>query len=515
MADIKTFDLSDKDLQIGDIFTPIKWGKFAVEKFGIFQKWIEGASIFDPTMGDGNLLEALISYGLSKGYSLNSLPVKNLYGNELNTHYYSQALSKFSKKYDIDMTSNFTNDDILILQPKKYDIIFGNPPWQNFVDLPESYKEQIKSYFFKFDLIGKSSQQLLLGGSRIDIAALIIQIVIKDFLKQNGEAIIFTPLSLFLNDGANKNFRNYRIGDVKYSAESIFDFNDEDVFDGIYTRYCLSHFIRNKSTKFPIPYFRSENGTWVEYIAKPLFGDTDPLSILPKGEDSDLKNIKYIVIKKESTPRQGVNTCGANNIYFFNTLTRVDNNLVRVSNKSKNKILLPKKFVFPLITAKEFKDKAPYPSKWVLLPYNSNGKPLEWKQIEMFPELKTYLEENRETLQNRKGVMINAIFKRGYWWALLGVGKYNFFPYKVVWEAYGKKTFRPTIFEGYWQANQSLQAFIPVKNISEAERIKSELSDGQIEAYLLSLKMEGTMNWAQPGKIKKIIRYQEEPPTLF
>jgi len=27
--------------------------------------------------------------------------------------------------------------------------------------------------------------------------------------------------------------------------------------------------------------------------------------------------------------------------------------------------------------------------------------------------------------------------------------------------------------------------------------------------------MEGTMNWAQPGKIKKIIKFEEESLTLF
>jgi hypothetical protein len=111
--------------------------------------------------------------------------------------------------------------------------------------------------------------------------------------------------------------------------------------------------------------------------------------------------------------------------------------------------------------------------------------------------------------------MLNAMLKRGHWWAMLGVGEYNFFPYKVVWEAYGKSSFNPTIFKGRWQANQSLQAFIPLKTLSEAKKIHSELSDKQIENYLLSLKMEGTMNWAQPGKIKKIIKYVEDFPSLF
>lgn len=514
MADIKTFDLSDKDLQIGDVFTPLKWGEFAIAKFDVFSKWINGASVFDPTMGEGNLLEALITYGLAKGYAIDKLPTNRLYGNELNTYYFNEALNKFKEKYGLDMNANFTNDDFLRLNPEKYDIVFGNPPWQNFVDLPDTYKEQIKSYFFKFDLIG-NSQNLLLGGSRIDIAALIIQIALKDFLKQNGEAIIFMPLSLFLNDGANRNFRTYSIGEVKYSVESVFDFNTEDVFGGIATRYGLSHFRRDKNPFFPIPYFRNENGSWIEYKAKPMFHETDPLSIISNKEGESFDNIKPVTIKKESSPRQGINTCGANDVYFFNTLTEVSDQLVSVSNKIKDNVLLPRKFVYPLISSKEFKTENTSPSKWVLLPYNSNGKPLEWKQIQMYPELEAYLDDNIEILKGRKGVMLNAILSRGQWWAMLGVGEYNFFPFKIVWEAYGKTNFNPTIFEGSWQANQSLQAFIPVKTLLEATRIQKELSEKQIENYLLSLKMEGTMNWAQPGKIKKIIKYEEESLTLF
>ncbi len=512
--DIKTFDCSDKDLQMGNVFTPLKWGEFAIHKFDIFSKWMKGATVFDPTMGEGNLLEALLTYGLGKGYTIAHLPTKRLFGNELNTSNFNKALCKFRERYGLDMSANFTNEDFLQLRPQKYDIVFGNPPWQNFVDLPASYKEQIKSYFFKFDLIGKN-QNLLLGGSRIDIAALIIQIALKDFLKQNGEAIVFMPLSLFLNDGANRNFRTYSIAEVKYSVESIFDFHKEDVFAGVATRYGLSHFFRDKKTSFPIAYFRNEKGSWIRYNAKPIFHETDPLSIISKNIvsksiEEDFENIVPLILKKESSPRQGINTCGANDVYFFDTLEEVSDDLVCVSNKSKANILLPKKFIAPLITSKEFKGKASPPSKWVFLPYNNNGKPLEWEQIQMYPELRTYLQRNKKVLQKRKGVMLNTMLSRGYWWAMLGVGAYSFFPYKIVWEAYGKTSFNPTIFKGNWQANQSLQAFIPVQTLAEAKRVQGALSCKQIENYLLSLKMEGTMNWAQPGKIKKLIRYEEE-----
>ncbi len=510
---IQNFTLSDKHLKIGDVFTPLKWGEFAIEQFNIFQKWLDGAAIFDPTMGEGHLLESLISYGLSKGYSIKQLPTYNLYGNELNRDFFKYAVEKFENKYGLDMAKNFTNEDFLCLSAKKYDIIFGNPPWQNFVDLPEDYKQTIKSYFFKFDLV-RNSKDLLLGGSRIDIAALIIQIAIKDFLKNSGEAIFFIPLSLLLNDGANKHFRTYSIGNISYRIHSVFDFNTLTVFEGITTRYGLVYFTRNEQTTFPIPYFRNEDGEWIKYLAKPMFDKTDPLSVISEIETST-DDIKPIVIKKESAPRQGINTCGANDIYFFDALTDINDELVSVSNKIKTNIALPRKFVFPLISTSNFKSETTSPSKWVLLPYNSNGKPLSWEQITAFPELKTYFESNKSFLIRRKGVMLNAMLRRGYWWAMLGVGKYNFFPYKVVWESYGKTSFKPKIFEGRWQANQSLQAYIPVKTLSEANRIQIALSNKNIETYLLSLKMEGTMNWAQPGKIKKIIRYEEDSQTLF
>jgi hypothetical protein len=111
--------------------------------------------------------------------------------------------------------------------------------------------------------------------------------------------------------------------------------------------------------------------------------------------------------------------------------------------------------------------------------------------------------------------MLNALIKRGNWWSLLGVGDYSFYPYKIVWEAYGRTEFHPKIFKGGWQANQSLQAFIPVKTMSEAKRILGLLKDKRVEEYLLSLKMEGTMNWAQPGKIKKLVKFEEETMSLF
>ena len=513
-----TLTSSGNNLFIGDIFTPLEWGIFAIERFGFFEKWLSGCTVFDPTMGQGNLLEAFIILGISKKISLNELPIHNLFGNELNTIYYQNAITKFKTKYDIDLSSNFTNEDIFVLKPRQYDIILGNPPWQNFVDLPEAYKEKIKPFFLKYGLV-KNRQSVLLGGSRIDISAVVIQLCIKDFLKENGEAVFFVPLSIFLNDGANKNFRLYQVDKTSFKVTAIYDFNDVEVFKNISTRYGLFHLIRNKETTFPIPYYRYENNQWQEYFGSTFFHKTDPLSISKEYKVYNKNDLPKIILKKESAPRQGINACGANYVFFFDNYQDVDERFASVSNKVYKEVILPKKFIFPLITAKNFStnnfsnQNAIYVLndnvyKWVLLPYNQNGKPLDLSQLRQYHSLYSYLEENKDILVNRKGTMLKALINRGQWWALLGVGEYCFYPYKIVWEAYGKSNFNPLIFEGKWQANQSLHAYIPVKSIEEAKRIQKELSNKDIENYLLSLKMEGTMNWAQPGKIKKFIEYQ-------
>lgn len=505
-----------KELSIGAVFTPLKWARFAIQELGLFRKWMAGATIFDPTMGEGNLLEGLIQYGRDFGFPLTELPVHNLYGVELNTGYFEEFFAKIKREYDIDLPrENYLNEDIFFLpEEKTFDIIFGNPPWQNFVDLPNVYKNHIRNLFFEYDLVG-NSQKLLLGGARIDIAALVIQKAIQKNLKKNGEALFFMPLSLLLNDGANTIFRTYKINKIPYRIPKIYDFNDEDVFGGVSTRYGLVHFVRDIEQVFPIPFHRLEKKEWKKYFAKPIFHDTDPLSIVLEEHDNPLGKFQSIVLPRASAPRQGINSCGANDIFFFDKYEEIDENTCLVSNKEQKEISLPKAFVYPLLTGFNFRDRTAEAQKWVLIPYHKTGKALTLGQIKAEPLLAKYLLSHEERLRNRKGVLMQAQVAKGTWWAMLGIGPYNFSAYKVVWEAYGKTEFRPMIVEGNWQANQSLQAFIPLETLSLAEKIHEKFLDKRIEDYLRSLKMEGTMNWAQPGKIKKLISYEDETLVLF
>ncbi len=494
--------MNTNNYRIGVIYTPLDWAIFACKRFNIYNSWINGSTIFDPTMGHGILLEALIEIGRNKGLTVKEMPLHNLFGNELNSVFHQEALNRFKQEFHIDMGSNFTNSDVFELESREFDIVFGNPPWMNFTDLPAEYKVRLKSLFIEYDLV-EDTKKMLLGGSRVDIAALVIQKSIADFLAPGGHAFFFQPLSLLLNDGAHDSFRRYNVKGIDFSIEEVYDFNEASIFPDVSTRHGLVHYQKNEKTKFPISYCRNIENEWMEQRAAPILSSTGPLSVFDRDAPPPLFNFKPIPLQKNAKPRQGINTSGANRIFFFNSYEDLDADTCRVNNL----ILLPKIFVFPLLVSENFKNASPVPKKWVLLPYSQDGKPLDLEAIQLHPILWDYLQLNQEFLSLRKGKMIQTWRDRGYWWALLGVGKYNFVEHKVVWEAYGRKTFEPTIFSGRWQVNQSLQAYISLTNKKDAKRIQSALNNPVIEHYLHSLKMDGTMNWAQPGKISKLFKF--------
>jgi hypothetical protein len=208
-----------------------------------------------------------------------------------------------------------------------------------------------------------------------------------------------------------------------------------------------------------------------------------------------------IEVRENQKPRQGVNTCGANEVFIF-----------------EEEPDLPEDFIFPLITKECFREENLLPRKHIVLPYDArSGRPLEETALRSIPKLFAHFFRHKDKLYTRKGTLLNTWTKRGIWWACLGVGKYNFAPFKIVWEAYGKTNFRPKIFGNHngkpWQANQAMHAFIPCWSLDEAKNLLHQLKNSNIEGYLKSLHVEGTCNWAQPGRIKRFLQFTPEVPA--
>lgn len=499
--------------KFGAVFTPMTWAKKIVEKH-FFNEWVNGATILDPTAGEGVFIEAFISLAQSNGVKLTTENLSRLFGIELNQNFIDNFLARINSTYSIQFPkSNFKQGDILFQTNEiKADFLVGNPPWVNFTDLDENYKEKIKHLFLEFGLVA-NQKDLLLGNARTDIASLILMKVLHSNLKENGKAIFFLPLSIFQNDGANQEFRNYKVKGVDFCVEDIMDFNGSKIFEDILGRYGVAQFHRNKKQKFPVKYHVLENGKWHSHKAKPLFNSTDPLTVFDSEEtEIRLDGFQKIVLAKHLQPRQGVNTCGANDIFFFSSFRLVGNDKVELKNKLGETVTVSSKYVFPLTVSSTLTKDNPQPEKVILIPHKENGKPIDLETLQEDKGLFAYLSKHKSLLENRKGVLINTWIKKGYWWALLGVGEYSFVPYKVMWKAFGDSVFTPKLLQpdrnfGSWQGNQSLNAFIGAATMDEAKEIHSKLTNPLIQDYLASLRMQGTCNWAQPGRMKKLMEF--------
>ena len=490
---------------IGQVFTPLKWAEWLINRWNIFDAWLDGAHICDPTAGQGAFPFAMLLMARQKGVPITAERLSRLTLIEIVPAHLEQFRENVTREFGIDFPTSqiFCKDVITETHTEKYDILVGNPPWANFGDLPTAYKARLKPFFLAEELV-PDKQKTLLGSSRTDIAALVLKIALGRLLKKNGVGYFYLPTSLFFGDGAHSGFRNYRAKDSQngvdshrdFSVDTVYEFTSTKVFEGVGTSYCCARFRGDKRQDFPISYFRELDEEWVEHKALPLRNPTDPWRIVQDLDELNIDMNLEIRLAPEQKPRQGVNTCGANSVFIFN----------------HKPPYLPDQFLYPLATKELWRQNTLLPHKWILLPYHpQTGKPLTWDEIEQSDTLKVYLQNAQELLKPRKGTLLRSAIDRGTWWALLGVGPYAFAPFKVIWQAYGKSDFTPIVLSSVdgqtWQANQAMHAFIPCWSEGEAQRIKTALRNPEIPMLLRQLNGAGKCNWAQPGKIKKILAF--------
>jgi len=495
-------------VNVGQVFTPITWAEWLLLRWGVFDAWITGASVCDPTAGDGVFALALFRLARARGIAVKPEMLAKLTLIEVQPKHLQTFRSKASRDFGVEFPDSgvFSQDIITEPHSSKYDILVGNPPWANFTDLPPFYKDQLKPFFVAEGLV-PDKKRVLLGSSRTDIAALVLKVVLGRLLHQGGLGCFYLPSSLFFGDDAHIGFRDYTANHRHFAVDEVYEFSTTKVFERVGTSYCCARFRMDMQQQFPVRFFRESAGGWSEHAAVPLKRPDDAWRIIEDVERTSVGQPIDIKLAATQKPRQGVNTCGANNVFIFDT--KPD--------------FLPNEYLYPLVTREVCRGLNGSPRKWILLPYDpESGKPLTWTAIKGADGLEEYLLSVRAILQARKGTLIQSAICKGIWWSLLGVGPYSFAPYKVIWESYGQKDFNPIILGGVsgrvWQANQAMHAFIPSWDECDARRIQEGLLNPAILTLLRQLNGDGKCNWAQPGKIRKILCYEtpeSHQPLLF
>ena len=488
--------------EIGRVFTPLVWAMWLIETTGAFRAWRDGAAVLDPTCGDGVFLEAFVALARRDGLKVTSEAAGRLHGVEIVAADAAAARARIRTRWGVTLAAGAirTADFVTAAMPSRYGVVVGNPPWVNFADLPPALKAAWAPAFVGHGLV-TDRRQVLLGTSRADVAALVVKRALDSVLADGGVAAFFIPLSMFFNNGANDRFRPFPASSHRYRVVTLWDFGREAVFAGVATRFGAVLFDRERPQTWPVETRVRSDGGWTPCYSTA----SDRRSGAWLRHEARVSTAPpAIPATPAQKPRQGVNTCGANDVLIF----------ARDGDRFRNGLgetaALEEELVFPLMNTGSFGRPCRGPQRFVLVPHDTGtGRPLAWPALARHERAAAYLSRHRDTLMRRRGVLIGSHIAKGSWWALLGVGGYAFAPWKVAWEALGRRRFTPQVLEGRWQGNQALHAFCPCASRAEAEALAAALSRTEVEAWLRSSAMAGTCNWAQPGRIAQLLAFRD------
>lgn len=349
------------------------------------------------------------------------------------------------------------------------DLYLGNPPFVNYANIKTDYRERLKPLWTSLMPVSRGFS-LLLGDSRGDLAGVVFYRTVEKFLKAGGRFGVILPNSLLKGNAASAGFRTF----PGIRVEKVVDISHKNAF--VHTDRACFYLVGTKGeeTVYPLPY-HTEKGIMSLYPR----GD----SLVEKGWE-DEGGSDYPV-------RQGINTLGANGIFFFD-----------------DKPDLEEPLLHPLLRSGDVSENRADPSRWALLPYNGEGKILEEDVLEKhYPLTWQYLNRHRKKLSARK-----SRFARKHWYALFGIGSYTFSPYKVVWRAMGAKKLEAAVITDAIP-NQAMHGYIACETEEEARYLCDLLNSEKMRRLAALLSESRSRSFAQPGTMKQLPIKKFNPQT--
>jgi hypothetical protein len=344
----------------------------------------------------------------------------------------------------------------------KFDFVAGNPPWVNWENLPSEYRTLSEHIWVEYSLVGpvpiKKRQQS--DAAKTDVSILMTYVAIDKYLNRSGSVGFVLPRTIFQSELGGWHFRAFSLpGGVKFKVSVVHDWDSIKPFRGqAANNACTAFFRRDQKISYPVPWvsYRSKGGStisedtdWVtvrgsvkrlNWVARPI-DSAQPQSPWIFGAKRGMA-VAYSILGASfysSRAREGINTRGANGIYFLNaSLVR---NRLWISNRCDDgddprlpvrEQAIEHEYVYPLLRGKDVGRWTAVPSSYILLPHDAENPNDPVPFSELPDKTKEYLAFFRSRLAKRKPFR-NFDPTSGAWHGLYSVLTATFAPYKVVW----------------------------------------------------------------------------------
>ncbi|HVJ81153.1 MAG TPA: hypothetical protein VNC50_08795, partial [Planctomycetia bacterium] len=282
---------------------------------------------------------------------------------------------------------------------------------------------------------------------------------------------------------------------------------------------------RGAPTCYPVPVTIIDSNQGESSASASPSESDDPLSAWAIGADADRVSLAPLAGKSAYQARLGVNTGGANGLFWFRKLAELGDGRWRMEPLPAGRDPPPAEIVeletdllYPLLRGKDVRAWRAEPSAWMLLvqdPDRRVGIPVERMQKE-FPCTLGYLERHERRLRDRAAYRRFFAAREAPFYSQFNVGAYSLAPWKVVWNRLGHRLVAAVIgsLDGKPILPQETHAFFPLTNPDEAHFLAALLNSSPCARALAAWGQRGGKSFATPGAIHRLAlpKYLESEP---
>ena len=358
----------------------------------------------------------------------------------------------------------------------KVDYVAGNPPWVNWENLPNDYRQSTATLWQEYNLFTLSGSEGRLGGGKKDLSMLFTYSSVDNYLEKGGRLGFVITQSVFKTQGAGEGFRQLQYTQTDSHTTwhlkplIVHDLSAMQVFEGATNRTAV--FVCKKTRrpfKYPVKYItwtgasriaQDESFTSVldstarrKIQAIPVVAtqDSSPWLTVPKRA---LPGIQKVIGQSSYKAYEGVNTGGLNGCFWIRVMEKRPNGELLIENlhdvgKIKVKHLqtvIEPDLIYPLLRGRDVQRWQAKPSAHIILaqdPQTRKGIP-EAEMKRRWPKTFAYLKQfegsrqkpKRGTLRGRSGY--RQYFKpTDPFYSMYNIGPYTIAEWKVLWPEVG------------------------------------------------------------------------------
>ncbi|MGN0910678.1 MAG: N-6 DNA methylase, partial [Thermoguttaceae bacterium] len=138
--------------------------------------------------------------------------------------------------------------------PRRFDLLVGNPPWLGWERLAEEYRQETRALWEEFGLFSLSGREVRYGGCKKELAALVAHLCVARYLKSDGVFALVLPRPLFQSGSSGAGFRLFGKGKAwEFAPLEIDDLSNFRLFEYVTTKPVVFFGAPNSPARYPFP----------------------------------------------------------------------------------------------------------------------------------------------------------------------------------------------------------------------------------------------------------------------